>query len=186
MRPNINGLLAIMLGFGLACPAAAQISQDPATGRITCTTEPGRFARRIVTGVGEGGRISGMIRMVSPDPSPRFTAAGGFIFKEAGARNAGVHIALRPETTDRIVIGLHLPGEPFLELAEVRANLWIPLSLSYVDGMMTVTVGQQERAVRRRVRLTGPVQPILHCNSGTFEFRLGSGLGMGEAPVNDR
>jgi hypothetical protein len=183
MRFTAACLAASLLAPFAAGPAVAQIEQNPATGVITCTTTAGRYSRRIVIGVGEGGTISGRIRLVRPDPSPRYTAAAGFIFKEAGARNAGVQIALRPGTTDTLVIGLKMPDEtPLVELGEGPINVWVPISVTYADGIMTATIA--DRTVRRRARLVGALQPILHCNSGTFEFRLGPGLGMGETPVN--
>lgn len=183
MRLSVTYLAAAAGAFA-AGPARAQVEQDPATGVVTCTTTGGHYTRRILTGVGEGGRISGMVRLVRPESVEHFPAAAGFIFKEAGARNAGVEVALRPGTTDRIVIGVKMPGERALvELGEVAANLWIPLALSVENGNMVVQVGQRG-ITRGRVRLNGPLQPILHCNSGVFEFRLGPGLGLGEVPVN--
>jgi hypothetical protein len=178
-----SACLVAAFSSALAGPATAEIVQDRTTGTITCTTPPGHYSRRIVTGVGEGGRISGMIRMIRPDPSPRYTAAAGFIFKETGTRNTGVHIGLRPGTTDRIVVGLHIPGEgPLIEVGEFSARLWFPLAVSYASGTLTVEVAG--RSFRRRVRMTAPLLPVLHCNSGTFEFRLGPGLGMGERPAD--
>jgi len=180
MTASLAGLLGLLAGG----PALAQIEQDPTTGRIICTTSAGNYTRRIITGVGEGGRVSGMVRLVRPDSVEHYPAAAGFIFKEAGARSAGVEIALRPGTADRIVIGVKMPGERALvELGEVSANLWIPLALSVANGTMTVQIGQRG-VTRGRVRLNGPLQPIMHCNSGIFEFRLGPGLGLGDVPMN--
>ncbi len=185
MRSAPTCLAAALLAPLAASPAAARIEQDDATGVITCTTTPGHYDRRIVTGVAAGGTISGRVRLVAPDPSPRYTAAAGFIFKEAGARHTGVQIALRPGTTDTLVIGLRMPGEAALvELGEGPVNVWVPISVTYADGNLTATIA--DRTVRRRARLEGSIQPVLHCNSGTFEFRLGPGLGMGETPVNLR
>ena len=184
MRLTAACLVATLLGPFAAGPARAQIEQDAATGVVTCTTTAAHYTRRIITGVGEGGRVSGMVRLVRADSVEHYPAAAGFIFKEAGARSAGVEIALRPGTADRIVIGVKMPGERALvELGEVSANLWIPLALSVTNGTMTVQIGQRG-VTRGRVRLNGPLQPIMHCNSGTFEFRLGPGLGLGEVPVN--
>jgi hypothetical protein len=183
MRPT-TACLAGLLGLLAGSAALAQIEQDPTTGRITCTTTAGHYTRRIITGIGEGGRVSGMVRLVRPDSVEHYPAAAGFIFKEAGARSAGVEIALRPGTADRIVIGVKMPGERALvELGEVSANLWIPLAISVTNGTMTVQIGQRG-VTRGRVRMNGPLQPIMHCNSGIFEFRLGPGLGLGEVPVN--
>lgn len=183
MRLTAACLAAALPGAFAADPAFAQVEQDPASGIVTCTTTAGTYSRRIITGVGEGGRISGMVRLVRPDPSQRYTAAAGFMFKEASSRHAALEIALRPETTDRIVYGIQMPGESRLtEFGEAAAGLWYPLAISITNGVMTVQVGQQ--STTRRVRLNGPLQPILHCNSGTFEFRLGAGLGLGEVPVN--
>ena len=178
MRPTTACLTAALLGLLAADPATAQVEQDPSTGIITCATPPDHFDRRLVTGVGEGGRITGAIRLVSPAPAPRFTAAAGFLFREASSRHAAVHIALRPGTTDRIVVGIQFPGESRLtELGEYPANQWFPLSISYRDGWITVALGR--RVTRQPARLTGPLLPALHCNSGRFEFRLGPGLGLG-------
>ena len=185
MRTTAACLAAALVAPFAASPALARIEQNAANGVITCTTDAGRYSRRVITGVGEGGTISGRVRLVTPDPSPRYTAAAGFIFKEAGARNLGVQIALRPGTTDTLVIGLKMPGEaPLVELGEGPINVWVPISITYADGTITATIA--DRTVRRRARLEGPIQPILHCNSGIFQFRLGPGLGMGEVPVNIR
>lgn len=179
MKRLMIACLAALASGVAAAPAAAQIWQDPATGVITCTTSAGFFQRRLVTGVGETGRIVGLVRLVSPNPSPRYTAAGGFVFREtASSENTSVEIALRPGTTDRIVVGLHIPGQPFVELGEYPANLWFPLAISYARGEIRVMVGT--RVTHHRVRLNGPLLPALHCNSGTFQFRLGPGLGMGD------
>lgn len=188
MRKRNACLAAALANAVAAAPAAAQIEQDPATGLITCTTPPGRLSRRIVSGLGEGGRITGQIRLVTPNPSERWTAAGGFLFREARRptpgvpiRNAGVQVALRPGTTNRIVVGIHLPGgRPLTEIGEYPANQWIPLSVSLANGSLTIQFGRQ--TIRRRVQLTEPLQPVIHCNSGTFEFRLGPGLGLGDYP----
>jgi len=185
MRLTAACLTAALFGPVAAAPARAQIEQDAATGIVTCTTTAGNYTRRIITGVGDDGRIGGMVRLVRPDSDSRFPAAAGFIIKEASARHAGVEVALRPGTTDRIVYGAKMPGErSLLELGEAAANLWFPLAISIANGTMTIQIGQH--VTRGRVRLNGPLQPIIHCNSGTWEFRLNPGLGLGEVPVNVR
>jgi hypothetical protein len=170
---------AALIGGG---PAAARISVDSTTGRVTCATAAGHYLQRAVASRAAGGRLAARIRLVAPAPSARWVPAAGFLFTAPGDRNAGVQIALSPDDSSVMLVGLRLPGNPeLIQLGSLPADISVPLSVSLsADGLLVVTVGR--RVERRRVRLRGPIEPKLHCNSGTFEFELVPGMRLADPP----
>ena len=78
-------------------------------------------------------------------------------------------------------VGLRVPGNPrLIAFGTLPSNRSVPLAVSLEDGLLVVSVGT--RVERRRVRLDGPIEPMIHCNSGTFEFELDPGMRLAEPP----
>lgn len=163
--------------------ATAQISVGPAAGVVTCQVVAGRFQQRVLTGAGEVRRMAGRIRLVTGASGTRWVPAAGFLFKSRNDQNAGVQIALSPDRRDVMLVGLRLPGRPeLIELGTLPADRWIEVSVS-LDRERLMTVGVAGRTFRRRVRLAEPIESVMHCNSGTFEFVLEPGLGLTDPPA---
>ena len=166
-------------------PVAARISVDPPTGRGTCSTTGGHYDQRTVVSRTTGDQLMARFRLVAPAPGSRWAPAAGFLFTAPGDRNAGVQIALSPDDPQIMLVGLRLPGNrELIRLGSLPADRWITLATSLsADGLLVVRVG--DRIERRRVRLRGPIEPKLHCNSGTFNFELAPGMGLADPPPGE-
>jgi hypothetical protein len=178
---TIAGAAALIAGTA----ADARISVDPATGRVTCESRAGQFSQRTVAGRAAEGPLAARIRLVTPAPSARWVPAAGFLFRAPGDRNAGVQIALSPDDTSVMLVGLRLPGRAeLIQFGSFPADrsMLVSTSLS-ADGWLTVTVAG--RTERRRVRLRDPIEPKLHCNSGIFEFELAPGMRLADPPAGE-
>ncbi|MEA3012495.1 MAG: hypothetical protein QOD42_1040 [Sphingomonadales bacterium] len=174
----VAGTAALFAGV----PAAARISVDPATGRVTCESSAGHYAQRTVASRATGDQLMGRIRLVTPAPSARWVPAAGFMFNGDNDRSAGVQIAQSPADSSVMLVGLRLPGNrALIQLGSLPADRWITLSASLgAGGLLVVRVG--DRVERRRVRLRGAIEPVIHCNSGTFEFELAPGMRLADPP----
>lgn len=175
---GVAGAAALVGG----APAAARISVDPATGRVTCESPAGQYVQRTVASRATGDQLMGRIRLVTPAPSARWVPAAGFLFNGDNDRNAGVQIAQSPDDSSVMLVGLRLPGNrELIRLGSLPAGRPITVSASLsADGLLVVRVG--DRVERRRVRLRGAIEPVIHCNSGTFEFELAPGMRLADPP----
>jgi hypothetical protein len=178
---TIAGAAALIGG----ATAHARISVDPATGRVSCETGAGHFSQRTIAGRTAEAPLAARIRLVTPASSARWVPAAGFLFTAPGDRNAGVQIALSPDDSSIMLVGLRLPGRSqLIRFGSFPADRWITLSASLsADGLLAVTVAG--RTERRRVRLQGPIEPKLHCNSGIFEFELAPGTRLADPPAGE-
>jgi hypothetical protein len=177
----IAGAAALIAGV----PADARIAVDPATGRVTCETTAGHYSQRIVTSRAAGDQLAGRIRLVMPAPSTRWAPAAGFMFNGDNDRSAGVQIALSPDDPSIMLVGLRIPGNrELIQFGSFPADRSMAISASLsADGLLVVTVAG--RVERRRVRLRGPIEPAIHCNSGTFEFELAPGMRLADPPAGE-
>jgi len=171
-------MIGLLVGgpAGAVPPVDGGITVDAATGHVTCDTIAGHFALRALSSRAADGTITARVRLVTPALGERWVPAAGFLFKGSDRRNAGVEIALSPDNQQTMLVGLRLPDHQsgLIQLGAYPANQWIELSVSLdAGGLMTARMA--DRIVRRRVRLRGPITPVLLCNSGTFAFELSPG-----------
>ena len=161
-----------------ATPASAEIVVQDSPRHLTCSAGPGLFESRIVDELASGGRLAGRIRFVASDPHPDFAPGAGFLFAVPRGRNTstGVQLWFDRATPSTLAVAMRLPGgfDEAIVIGRVPVSEWIPVSTSLNGRMLEVNVAG--RVVRRRLRPRSGLQPILMCNSGTFEFELDEGM----------